>query len=336
VGRRAWILFALLSSFWGASYMFIKIGLDDGLPPAAIVFWRTAAASLVLLPLALSRGSLAGLRERLLPVAVLAAVQVAAPFLLITVGEQEISSSLTGILVATAPIFTFLLAFAIDHEERTSGIGLVGVAVGIGGVALLLGIDAGGGTAALVGGLLVVLASLGYALGSYYLKRRFADAQPVGVVTATMAASALMTLPFTLVDLPADAPGAGAIAAVTVLGVLGTGISFVIFYELIGTVGPAKASLVAYVAPGFAVIYGVTLLGESFSIATAAGLVLIVGGSWLAAEGRMPWRSAAGRELAAGGVDVAPAGQADGGRDAASGERGPERRDRLARGTAKA
>jgi drug/metabolite transporter (DMT)-like permease len=267
---------------------------------------------------------------------VLALVQVAAPFLLITVGEQEISSSLTGILVATAPIFTFLLAFAIDHEERASGVGLVGVAIGIAGVALLLGVDAGGGSAALVGGLLVILASLGYALGSYYLKRRFADAQPVGVVTATMAASALMTLPFALLDLPADSPGGGAIAAVTVLGVLGTGISFVIYYELIGTVGPAKASLVAYVAPGFAVIYGVALLGESFTLATAVGLVLIVGGSWLAAEGRLPSRSAVGGELAAGGLDVAPTGEADGRRDAATRERRAESRDRLTRGAAEA
>src|SRR5215216_6408548 len=99
--------------------------------------------------------------------------------------------ALAGILVATAPIFTFLLAFAIDHEERASGLGLVGVAVGIAGVVLLLGVDTGGTSAALLGGLMVVLASLGYALGAYYLKRRFADTQPVGVVTATMAASAL-------------------------------------------------------------------------------------------------------------------------------------------------
>jgi drug/metabolite transporter (DMT)-like permease len=336
VDRRALTLFVLLSSFWGASYMFIKIGLDDGVPPALIVFWRTAAAALVLLPFALARDALSGLRERLFPVAVLAFVQVATPFLLITVGEQDISSSLTGILVATAPIFTYLLAFAIDHEERASGVGLAGVAIGIAGVALLLGVDAGGGSAALVGGLLVVLASFGYALGSYYLKRRFSDAQPVGVVTATMAVSALMTLPFALLDLPADAPGAGAAAAVTTLGVLGTGIAFVIFYELIGTMGAAKSSLVAYVAPGFAVIYGVALLGESFTILTAAGLVLIVGGSWLAAEGRLPLRSPARGELAAGGVDVAPAGEADGGGDAVARQRRAESRDRVARGAAEA
>src|SRR5215216_945397 len=155
--------------------MFIKIGLDDGLPAPAIVFWRTALAALVLLPVALRLGAARELRSRFVPVALLALVQVAAPFLLITFGERHISSSLTGILVATAPIFTFLLAFAIDREERAGGLGLLGVGVGIAGVVLLLGVDTSGSAAALVGGLMVVLASLGYALGSYYLKRRFAD-----------------------------------------------------------------------------------------------------------------------------------------------------------------
>jgi drug/metabolite transporter (DMT)-like permease len=258
-------------------------------------------------------------------VVVLAAVQVAAPFLLITFGERHISSSLTGILVAAAPIFTFLLAFAIDQEERAGGIGLLGVVIGIAGVVLLLGLDTSGTTAALVGGLMVVLASLGYALGAFYLKRRFKDVQPVGVVAATMAASAAMTAPFALRALPASAPGVGSVAALVALGVLGTGLAFVIFYELIGTVGPAKATLVAYVAPGFAVIYGVALLGEDFSVATAAGLVLIVGGSWLAAEGRLPAR----RQLPAGGVDVAPAGEPNGGRDPALAQGAPEGRDRL-------
>jgi drug/metabolite transporter (DMT)-like permease len=285
--------------------MFIKIGLEDGLPAPAIVFWRTALAAAVLLPLAHRLGALADLRSHLGAVAVLALVQVAAPFLLITFGERHISSSLTGILVATVPIFSFLLALAIDHEERTGGIGLVGVVVGIAGVVLLLGVDTSGTTAALVGGLMVILASLGYAVGAYYLKRRLRERQPVGLVAATMAASALMTAPFVALDLPAEAPGVGAIGAVSALGILGTGMSFVIFYELIATVGPAKATLVAYVAPGFAVVYGVLLLGEKFTLATAAGLVLIVVGSWLAAEARVPrFGLGARRELPAGSVDV--------------------------------
>jgi drug/metabolite transporter (DMT)-like permease len=307
VGRRHWILFALLSAFWGASYMFIKIGLDGGLPAPAIVFWRTALAAAILVPIALRLGALAGIRSRLAPVAVLASVQVAAPFLLITFGERHITSSLAGILVATAPIFSFLLAFGIDHEERASGLGLVGVAIGIAGVVLLLGVDTSGSAAALLGGLMVVLAGLAYALGGYYLKRRFPGTQSVGLAAGTMTASALMTLPFALLDMPAQAPSAGAVAAASALGLVGTGAAFVIYYDLIAGIGPAKASLVAYVAPGFAVVYGVVLLGEGFTIATALGLVLIVGGSWLAAEGRLPWLPAR-RELAAGSVDVSTPG----------------------------
>jgi drug/metabolite transporter (DMT)-like permease len=301
VSRRNWLLLGLLASFWGASYLFIKLGLED-LSPAMVVFARTALAALVLLGVAARLDAMGGVRERLGPITVLALVQVAGPFLLISAGEEHISSSLAGILVASAPIFTALLAIWIDQDERSHGLSLVGVVTGMVGVAVLLGVDAGGGTAAILGGLMVVLAGFGYAVGGFYLKRRLADLQPAGVGAATMAISALVTLPVALATAPEAIPGAGAVAAVGALGVVGTGIAFWIFYTLIATVGPAKASLVAYVAPGFAVVYGVTLLDERFTVGTAAGLALIVGGSWLAAEGRLPKRR---REEAAGAVPEA-------------------------------
>jgi drug/metabolite transporter (DMT)-like permease len=283
-------MFAFLAAFWGASYLFIKVALEDGMPPLAIVCIRTALAALVLIPVAARMGALRGLGGRLGPVAVLALLQVAAPFALITLGERDLPSALTGILVATAPIFTFLLAFVLRGEQRAGKLSLTGVAIGIVGVAVLLGFDSGGTSAALVGGLLVVLASFGYAAGAWYLKRHFADAQPVGMVAATMAASAIMTVPAVVVDPPGHFPALDAAASLLALGVLGTGIAFVIFYSLIASEGPARASLVAYVAPGFSVIYGVTLLGEKFGVATAAGLLLIVGGSWMAAPLRPPWK----------------------------------------------
>jgi drug/metabolite transporter (DMT)-like permease len=286
--RKDWIQFSVLAALWGASYLFIKVALEDDLSPAMIVFARTAVAALVLLPFARRAGALAGLRQRIWPVAVLALLQIAAPFMLISAGEEHLSSSLTGILVATAPIFTFLLAIGIDQEERVHGTGLFGVFLGIAGVVLLLGVDAGGGTAALVGGLMVILASLGYALGAFYLKRRLGDVQPLGLVTAAMGASALMTLPLAAISFPSAAPGLDAVGSLLALGALGTGLAFVFFYGLIARVGPGKASLVAYVAPGFAVVYGVVLLGESFGVASFTGLVMIVAGSWLAAEGRLP------------------------------------------------
>ena len=310
VSRRSWIIFGFLAAFWGASYLFIKVALDDGVPPAAIVFARTALAALVLLPIAARMGALRGLGSRLGPVALLALVQVAAPFMLITIGEQELPSALTGILVATAPIFTFLLAFLLEGEERAGRVSLAGVGIGIAGVAVLLGLDSDGSGAALVGGLLVILASLGYALGAWYLKRNLSGRQPVGIVAATMSASALMVAPFMALDPPSGVPSLDASASLILLGVFGTGISFVLFYSLIASEGPARTSLVAYLAPGFSVIYGVTLLDESFTLATAAGLLLIIGGSWLAAEGRPPWRRRAddsgGGGAGHGGAATAP------------------------------
>lgn len=291
MSSRQWTLLIGLASLWGASYLFIKIGLED-LPPAAVVFTRTLLAAAVLLTFAARTDALGGLRENARTIALLAAVQVAGPFLLISAGEQDISSSLAGILVASAPIFTALLAIKLDDAERVHGWNLVGVGVGILGVALLLGLDTGGGSGALVGGIFVVVAGLGYALGGFILKQRLSGAAPVGISGLAMAFSAAMTLPFVLINPPDAVPGPGSLAAVGALGIFGTGLAFGLFYTLIAQVGPTKASLVAYIAPGFAVVYGVLLRGERFTLATAGGLLLIVGGSYLAAQG-LPWRRSA-------------------------------------------
>jgi drug/metabolite transporter (DMT)-like permease len=281
------MLLGILASLWGASYLFIKIGLHD-FSPAMIVFLRTLLAAIVLAPLALRRGALRGLRPLLWPIVLLAAIQVAAPFLLISWGEEELSSSLTGILVASAPILTALLAVFIAKDERPSAAGGFGIAIGIVGVALLLGVDVGGDSAALVGGLAVIVASLGYALGGFYLKARFRDTQPIGMATATMLASAVMVLPVALVTAPSDVPGLGPIAAMAALGAGGTGIAFVVYYTLIASVGPAKSSIVAYIAPVFAVFYGVVFLDEAFTLGTLVGMVLILAGSWIAGQARSP------------------------------------------------
>jgi drug/metabolite transporter (DMT)-like permease len=287
--RRSWLLLLLLGAIWGASYMFIAIGLRD-LSPWMVAFVRVALAALVLLPFAWRQGALSRIGGLTGWLAAVGAIQVAGPFVLIGAGEEEISSGLAGILVAAAPLFTALLAIWIDHEERSSGLRLVGIGVGLAGVALLLGVDLGGGGAELVGGLMVVLAALGYAIGGFLVKHRLTGVAPVGMSAAVMTASALFLLPPALLSAPEATPGLGPLAAVAVLGVLGTGIAFVIFYGLIASIGPARAFLVTYIAPGFAVVYGATLLAEEVTVATLVGLALILSGSWLAAEGRLPWR----------------------------------------------
>ncbi len=284
MNRRSWIFLGTLAALWGASYLFIKLALED-LSPGMIAFSRIALGALVLVPLAASRGGLRGLRDRLGFVAVLGAVQVAGPFLLISAGEQEITSSLTGILVASAPLFTAVLAIWMDREERSSGSSLIGVVAGFVGVAVLIGVDLRGDGNALLGGGAVLLAGLGYAAAGLMVKRSAGNVDPVGLAAATMVASTLLVSPAALVGAPDAVPGLTAIGAVLVLGIAGTGVAFALFHTLIAEVGPAKASLVTYIAPAFAVFYGVTLLDEPITAATIVGLVLIVGGSWLGVGG---------------------------------------------------
>ncbi|MEY2513288.1 MAG: hypothetical protein QOJ89_646, partial [bacterium] len=183
--RRSWLLMGLLAALWGASYLFIKVALEDGMHPAFLVFVRLALGALVLVPIALSQGALAGLRGRWFAIAFMAVVQITLPFLLITYGEQHIASSLTGILVSAAPIFTVLLAARYDEEERPRGVAAAGVVMGILGVVLLFGVDLSGDAAALAGGLMVLLASLGYAIGSLYLKHRLRGVPALGIAAST-------------------------------------------------------------------------------------------------------------------------------------------------------
>jgi drug/metabolite transporter (DMT)-like permease len=320
MSRRSIAKLLLLSSFWGASYLFIKVALEDEVAPWAIVSSRTALAALVLVPLALHLGVLGSLRGRLGAVFVLSMVQVAVPLTFIALGEERISSSLTGILVASAPIFTFLLAFALTGEQRASASSLSGVAIGIVGVGMLLGVDAGGGAEALVGGAFVISAAFGYALAAWDLKRNLGGVEPVATVAGTQAIAALVTLPLGLLHVPDSMPGFDALASLVTLGVVCTGFAFVLFHSLVASDGPERASLVGYIAPVFSIFYGVMLLDESFTGFTLAGLVLILGGSWLAAGGELPARRR----------DVAAAGESHGGAHAASLEGGAERGDRVA------
>ncbi len=287
--RRSWSLLLVLAAIWGASYLFIKIGVRD-LSPGMVAWARVALGAGVLLAVAGARGQLGGLRARAGTLALVGVVQVAGPFILIAAGEEEIASGLAGILVASAPIFTAILAIWVDHEERAQGARLAGVVLGMAGVGMLLGVDLAGSASELLGGLAVLLASLGYAIGGFLVKHRLAGAPPAGVAAWVLTASAVALAPVAALTAPASAPGAGPVAAVVALGVVGTGIAFAIFYDLIGAVGPARSFIVTYLAPVFAVIYGVTLLGEPVTAGTVAGLALVVAGSWLAVEGRLPAR----------------------------------------------
>jgi drug/metabolite transporter (DMT)-like permease len=197
-----------------------------------------------------------------------------------------VPSALAGILVASAPLFIALLAVRLDPEERSRGWGLVGVVLGMAGVVLLFGIDLGGNSDTVIGGLMILGAGLSYALAVLIVKRGFTGVPPVGVAASTMVVSAVVWLPVAVVSLPVHGPPADAVASLLALGVGGTGVAFLFFYRSIAEIGPARAAVVSYVAPAFAVVYGATLLGEAVTAGTIGGLVLILAGSWLAARRR--------------------------------------------------
>lgn len=280
----------LLAALWGASYMFIKIALDDGLPAPTIVFLRIVLGACVLVPLALRRGAFPGMRGRWGWVWAVAMAQVAVPFLLITYGEKWIPSSLAGILVASTAIFVVLLSPWLAKTDVVSGWGAVGVVVGILGVGLLFGVDLSGTTKGIVGGAMVLTASVGYAFASLWVRVKLSGIQPVGVAAGTMLAAALATLPAAIATPPDHGPSLGAWAALIALGAGGTGIAFFLYYTLIADIGASRAAVVAYIAPGFAVVYGAIFLTEPITVATIGGLILILAGSWLGAEGRAPWQ----------------------------------------------
>ncbi|HEV2875203.1 MAG TPA: EamA family transporter [Thermoleophilaceae bacterium] len=298
MSARGWILFAAVSVIWGMPYLFIKIGVEE-LTPGFVAWSRVALAAVVLLPLAIKTGALRGLPLRWL--VAFAAVEIAIPFPLIGFGEQRISSSLAAILIAALPLVVAFLALRFDHAERPTPVRLVGMLVGLGGVVALVGIDIGFRGPELLGAAAVLTATLGYAAGPLIVKRHLAGADPLGPVTAAMAIASIMLLPFGIGDFPTEMPATDTLASIVVLGLICSALAFLVFFRLIAEVGPSRATVITYVNPIVALALGVAVLGESVTAGVIAGLLLILAGSWLATDGRLPPGLAAIAARARGG-----------------------------------
>jgi drug/metabolite transporter (DMT)-like permease len=286
VTARGWALFAAVSVVWGMPYLFIKIAVDDGLTPGFVAWSRVALAALVLLPVAIKTGALRGLPLRWL--VAFAIVEICIPFPLIGFGEQRISSSLAAILIAALPLVIAVLAMRFDDAERPTPTRLAGMLIGLAGVAALVGIDIGGRGDELLGAAAVLAATLGYACGPLIVKRRLAGADPLGPVTAAMGIASIILLPFGIGDFPGETPSTDALVAVVVLGLVCSALGFLLFFRLIAEVGPGRATVITYVNPVVALALGVAVLGESVTAGALAGLLLILVGSWLATDGRLP------------------------------------------------
>jgi drug/metabolite transporter (DMT)-like permease len=284
-------MFLGLSAIWGGSYLLIKIALD-GFEAPMIVWARVTLAAVILYFAVRARKdsdrAFRFMKEHPGRVATLGLLSIALPFMLISYGETQISSGLTGILVAPGPLFVALFAPFLDPSERVDRRGAFALLIGFAGVVVLVGADTVHDRGEFVGSLEVLGAACAYGLGAMYAKNRLSHAgvPPLVMSFFSCAAASIITLPLAFATVGRNHPDLGEILAVASLGVIGTALAFVLYYSLISETGAGRASLVGYAIPPIALAYGATLLGESITVASIVGLVLILVGVGIAGRQR--------------------------------------------------
>lgn len=258
--------------------MFIKLGVEE-LEPSIVVLGRLVVGAVVLLPVIALRGGLSALRTCLGAVLFLGAFNNVLPFWLLAFAGERIDSGLSAEIQASAPLVVVVLARWVDPSQRIRGLRLTGVAVGFAGVTMLVGGQTGG---ELLAALAVIGTATCYAACVLYAGRRLKEVPLPQLAFGQIAAATLMMAPLAVFQLPASAPGGGALAAVVALGALGTGLAYLLYFALIQRAGASRAILVTYLVPAFALVYGALFLDEGVTGIQIAGLLLVLGGSAVA------------------------------------------------------
>jgi len=279
-------MFAAMSVIWGVPYLLIKIAVG-GVSVPVLVFARVAIGAALLLPVVLRRGQLAALRPVWRWVALFGFVEIIIPWFVLSEAERSISSSLTGLLIASVPIMVALLSLLIRAGDRLSPLRWIGLLVGLAGVALLAGpnlVGSGASTssARAVGEVLFV--ALCYATGPLIANRKLTDVPPVVMTASCLALATVIYAPLAALSWPQALPSTKVLFALAGLAVICTAGAFLIFFRLIAEVGPARASVITYINPAIAVSLGVAVLGERVTPTMLAAFAIILAGSVLATK----------------------------------------------------
>lgn len=283
MSRRGWVLFAAMCVLWGIPYLLIKVAVAE-VSVAVLVFARTALGALVLLPLAARPGAVTVVRAHWRALLVFALVEIIGPWALLSDAERLLDSSLTGLLVAAVPIIAVLAGRLAGDTERLGPLRWAGLGLGLAGVALLAAPHVNAGSGLAIGEVLLV--AVGYAVGPIIAARKLGEVPNLLVTASCLGFAALVYLPPALLTMPAALPAPEVLLALAGLGLLCTAAAFVLFFELIGEVGPTRAVVFTYVNPAVAVVAGVLLLGEPLTATVLAAFVLILLGSVLATRQR--------------------------------------------------
>lgn len=285
MSRRGWWLFAAMSLIWGIPYLLIKVA-DGGVAPPVLVLARVAIGAALLLPLAIRRGELAPLLPYWRWLVLFAVVEIITPWLLLSEAETRLSSSLSGLLIASVPILVAVIGRLTGGQDRLTPIRWAGLLVGLGGVALLVAGSGTRGDASAVAEVLGV--ALCYSIGPLIAARKLSELPSLGMTAACLAFAAVVYAPIAAVTWPHTMPSGAVLASLAGLAVVCTALAFVLFFALIGEAGPARASVITYVNPAVAVALGILALGERLTVNMAVAFALILGGSVLATRTARP------------------------------------------------
>lgn len=276
----------LLALIWGASFMFIKVELDAGIAPLHVALLRCVFGAAALLAiLGATRDRLPRDRGLYLHLLVIATLMNAVPFALFAYGETEVSSLLAGIFNSLTPLMTMLFSLAVLPDERPTPQRIAGISVGFAGVLVVLAPWQGIGGGSLLGALACIGAATCYGLAFPYLRRHLSGRpeSAVAISAAQVTLGALLLLVVAPLDsLPDTLPGIDTWLSILALGALGTGVAYVLNFNVVRSAGAQTGSMVTYLVPVFAVVFGVSILDEPLSWHEPAGGALIIAGVALA------------------------------------------------------
>jgi drug/metabolite transporter (DMT)-like permease len=322
VTRRGFLLFALLGVAWGIPYLLIKISVRQ-LDPAMLVFTRMALAALILLPVAVARGGLVAVLRRWRPLLAFTVVEMVVPQFLLGAAEERLPSSTTGLLIAAVPLAGVGVAFLLGRPERLAPRNWLGIALGMAGVAALVGFAVSGSDLGAFGEVLLVV--VGYALGPAILAKWMPDLPGTGVMALGCALTAAAYAPVVAAtgSWPSAWPSTSVIVSAVLLAAVCSAGGFTLMAALVAEVGPVRTTTVTYLNPAVAIIAGAVVLGEPVTGWSVVGFALILAGCYLVTA-RRPGRARREQPVLAGRdeLEVAP-------RVAAAAGRGPAASDCL-------
>ena len=280
--RLDWLIFIALGFLWGSSYLFIKIGVENGLQPFTLIMFRLLIGfALLAAVVAIAREPLPRDPRMYGHLFVMGVINIAIPFGLITYAEQEVSSSLASVLNSAVPLFVIVIAAIFLKGETVTVNRVVGLAVGFIGVAVLVGIDiADLGSAGALGELALIGATISYAIGNVYSKAHVHGLRPMIPAVFQVFFGLLVTgiLAFTLEAPLAVAWQPATLFSVVWLGLLGSGLAYLAYFRILQNWGATRASSVAYLLPVYGIALGALVLQEPISLSTLVGTVLVIGG----------------------------------------------------------